>query len=245
MASKIAEPNPGVPADKSRIVVVEGPEDKTFFFSLAEHLGISDQLYFVVCDGKDNLSASLAKILNGTYFTNVYHIGIICDNDFPDTRNGKPPLDTVRDEIDNANAQVNSILRNSRNLPKPSKPRKVVGTKPKVSVFLLPDDDRDGMLENLVLDAIGEDEITNCVDTYFACLEQQAQLSLQEAREPRSRLSVYISGKIVDKRFATNDDSRRWFLTQAVDMKWWQDENMWDKPQFEPAKAFLTQLLAD
>ena len=51
------------------------------------------------------------------------------------------------------------------------------------------------MLESLVLEAIGEDEITKCADAFYDCLEKEAQLNLQKAREPRSRLSVYVSGK--------------------------------------------------
>ena len=234
-----------IPANISRILVVEGPEDKTFFHGLAEHLIIQQQIYIVVCNGKNELATTLESILNDGNFYNLNHIGIICDNDFPDSREGKLPLETVRDEVDKANAKVSPILRKSRNLPKPSKPREVAGTKTKVSVLLLPDDNRDGMIENLVLDAIGEDEITKCADTYYACLETKAKLKPQEARRPRSRLSVYISGKILDMKYATNDDSRRWFLTQAVEMKWWQDENMWDKSAFEDAKTFLKQLLDD
>ena len=245
MAGQTAEPNPGIPTNRSRIVVVEGPEDKTFFCGLAEHLGIKDQLHFVACNGKDSLKTYLANILIDTNYSRVHHIGIICDNDYPDSRNGNATIQVLHDEIDAANHEVSGNFRESRKLPKPSKPRVPVGTKPKVSVLLLPDDDRDGMLENLVLDAIGEDEITKCTDAFFACLEKEALLKLQEAREPRSRLSVYISGKIVDKKYATNDDSRRWFLTQAVHMKWWNESNMWAKPEFKEARDFLQQLLAD
>ena len=233
-----------IPANISRILVVEGNEDNTFFQALAEHLGIQEQIYFVVCNGKNELATTLENILNDGNFHNFRHIGIICDNDFPDSRDGKGALETVQDEIDDANDAISENLKRTRELPTPARPREAAGTKPKVSVLLLPDDDRDGMLENLVLDAIGEDKITNCVDAYYACLEQQAQLKLQEAREPRSRLSVYISGKILDSKYATNDDSRRWFLTQAVCMKWWNDEDMWDNPAFHDAKAFLTLLLA-
>lgn len=234
-----------IPAIVSRILVVEGPEDKTFFQALAEHLGIQEQICIVVCNGKSELATTLENILNDGNYHNFKHIGIICDNDFPDSREGKHPLETVRDEIDSANDAIDDNLQRSRELPKPARPREAAGTKPKVSVLLLPDDNRDGMLENLVLDAIGEDNITYCVDAYYACLEQHAQLKPQEAREPRSRLSVYISGKIMDSKYATNDDSRRWFLTQAVDMKWWREEDMWNNSKFDQAKAFLAQLLAD
>ena len=233
-----------IPAGVTRIIVVEGPEDKTFFCGLSEHLGIQHHMHFVVCDGKDNLATTLTSILNDGSFRDYEHIGIICDNDFPDSRQGNSALSAVQEEVDKANDGVNENLKLRRQLPRPAKPRVPVGKKPKVSVLLLPTDDRDGMLENLVLDAIGENDITKCVDGYFICLER-VKLKSKQAREPRSRLSVYISGKIVDERFATNDDSRRWFLTQAVDMKWWEDENMWERPTFDEAKAFLTQLLAD
>ena len=234
-----------IPTDITRILVVEGPEDKTFFGGLAKYLGIQQEIYILVCNGKNNLKTSLASILNDGNFRNFDHIGIICDNDFPESRQGKGALETVLEEIDGANDKVDKQLKSRRQLPRPENPRVPVGTKPKVSVLLLPTDERDGMLENLVLDAIGVDEITKCADAFFACIKKQAQLKPRDARKPRSRLSVYISGKIVDKRFATNDDSRRWFLTQAVDMKWWDEENMWDKPAFDEAKEFLTQLLAD
>ena len=234
-----------IPMGISRILVVEGPEDKTFFGGLAKHLGIQQEIYTVVCNGKNKLAITLTSILNDGNFPNFDHIGIICDNDFPESRQDNSALETVQGEIDSANNGIDENLKRTRELPTPARPREAAGTKPKVSVLLLPNDNRDGMLENLVLDAIGEDRIKNCVDAYFDCLEQQAQLELQEAREPRSRLSVYISGKILDSKYATNDDSRRWFLTQAVNMRWWASENMWNNPAFDDAKAFLSQLLAD
>ena len=229
MTSQITADSIRIPADITRILVVEGPEDKTFFSSLAQHLSIQQHIHTVVCHGKNNLATTLTSILNDGNFHNLERIGIICDNDFPDSREYKGALETVLEEIDEANDKIDATLKTTRQLPRPEKPRVPEGIKPKVSVLLLPNDDCDGMLENLVLDAIGEDEITKCADAYYSCLENKAQLNPKEARKPRSRLSVYISGKILDEKYATNDDSRRWFLTQAVEMKWWADENMWAK----------------
>ena len=64
-----------------------------------------------------------------------------------------------------------------------------------------------------------------------------------EARLPKSKLSVYLSGKVTDEDFARHDDAKRLFLTQALEMKWWKEENMWDHPAFDQAKAFLKLLL--
>ena len=78
-----------IPAHITRILVVEGPEDKTFFCGLAEHLGIRQDIHIVVCNGKDQLATTLSNVLNDGNFRNFKHIGIICDNDFPDGRQGK------------------------------------------------------------------------------------------------------------------------------------------------------------
>ncbi len=233
--------NKRIPDGISRVLVVEGNEDKYFFSKWLEHLGRLEEFYFAVCDGKDNIANELVSILSDDNFTNVDHIGIICDNDFSESRKGQQAFEVVLEEIDLANQEVKNHGP-PRELPRPEQPRQPFGKKPAVSVLLLPTDDEDGMLESLVLKAIGQNDVMDCVDAYFHCLDD-AGLELKEARESRGRLSVYISGKIMAEEFATNDDSRRWFLTQAVDMKWWHEEDMWNKPVFNDAKAFLTQLL--
>ena len=83
-----------------------------------------------------------------------------------------------------------------------------------------------------------------CVEAYFTCL-RDAGVQANKARLPKSKLSVYLSGKVTDENFARHDDAKRLFLTQALDMKWWKDDNMWESEAFEEAKTFLTQLLAD
>lgn len=99
-------------------------------------------------------------------------------------------------------------------------------------------------VEDLVFSALPKDGILDCVDTYFGCLVE-AGVKPNVQRLPKSKLSVYISGKVTDVDFARHDDAKRMFLTQALDMKWWTDENMWNHPAFDDAKDFLTQLLAD
>lgn len=206
-------------------------------------MGRHEELHFAVCDGKDNIATELVNILNDDNFSNLNQIGIICDNDYPESREGKLAFEVVLEELDKANDEVKN-RGPLRQLPRPKHPREPIGENPTVSVLLLPSDKEDGMLESLVLKAIGQNDIMDCVDKYFDCLDA-AGPNVREARESRSRLSVYVSGKILSEEFATNDDSRRWFLTQAVDMKWWRDNNLWDSCAFNDAKAFLAQLLAN
>ncbi len=233
------------PDNEPRLLVVEGKGDEYFFSRLLEHVGESGRFEFVVCDGKDNLDAELISILNRDDFAQIADIGIVLDNDYPENRNGNNAFAAVIEAIDTANenfTENNPLI--SRELPKPNAPREKTVDCPRVSVLLLPSDNQDGAVENLVFSALPKDGILDCVDMYFGCLVE-AGVKPNVQRLPKSKLSVYISGKVTDGDFARHDDAKRMFLTQALDMKWWDEEGMWDKPAFEDAKAFLKQLLAD
>ena len=233
-----------IPDDVARILVVEGPGDECVFKQLLRYLKVENQLHLISCGGKGNLSRTLANILNFDHFTQLSCVGIVCDNDYVDSRQGLSPMESVAKQISTANQEVRNNHRVRRELPVPATPRQLTSSLPHLSVLLLPNDTDDGAVENLVLQAIGRNKIMACVDSYLECLRSEG-LNPQSAREARSKLSIYLSGKVLDKRYANNDDSRREFLSQAVEMKWWRDENMWDSPAFDNAKAFLRQLLAD
>ncbi len=230
---------------KLRLLVVEGRGDEYFFTKLLEHLGKQESFEFVDCEGKHNLDEELTNILNRDDFAEITDIGIVLDNDYPENRNGNNAFNAVIEAIEVANK--NFIMNNpqiSRRLVKPRAPRvKMVG-RPRVSALLLPSDDEDGAIEDLVFAALHKDKILDCVNAYFTCL-CEAGIKSNEARLPKSKLSAYISGIVTDEDFARHDDAKRLFLTQAIDMKWWQEKDMWNRPAFDDAKAFLTQLLDD
>jgi len=233
------------PNGKLRLLVVEGAGDEYFFSKLLEHLGMQDSFEFVDCEGKDNLDEELIGILNRDDFAQIADIGIVLDNDYPENRNGDNAFATAIEAIDVANQNfIENNPQISRQLAKPRAPRAKSSKHPRVSVLLLPSDDDDGAVEDLVFSALPKDSILDCVNAYFSCLGD-AGVQANRARLPKSKLSVYISGKVTDEDFARHDDAKRMFLTQALDMKWWRDEKMWDHPAFDHAKAFLTQLLAD
>ncbi len=229
---------------KLRLLVVEGAGDKYFFTKLLERLGKKDCFEFVDCEGKDNLDKELTNILNRDDFAQITDVGIVLDNDYPENRIGINAFAPVIEAIDVAN---NNFIENnpdiSRSLSKPRTPREKTKDFPRISVLLFPSDNDDGAVEDLVFSALPKDNILDCVNAYFSCLSD-AGVKAKEARLPKSKLSVYISGKVTDEDLARHDDAKRLFLTQALDMKWWEEEGMWNKRAFDDAKAFLTQLLA-
>ena len=231
------------PNDDLRLLVVEGAGDEYFFTKLLEHLCKQDSFEFVDCEGKDNLEAELTNILNRDNFANITDIGIVLDNDYPENRNGNNAFSTIVKAIDVANRSfIENNPQISRKLVAPQAPRVKTAERPCVSALLLPSDNEDGSVEDLVFSALPNDSILDCVNEYFTCL-RSAGINANRARLPKSKLSVYISGKATDEDFARHDDAKRLFLTQALDMKWWEEENMWNKSAFDDAKAFLRQLL--
>lgn len=232
------------PNGKLRLLVVEGAGDEYFFTKLLEHLELQDSFEFVDCEGKDNLDKELTNILNRDDFEQISDVGIVLDNDYPENRNGKNAFAKAIEAIEIGNKNfIENNPKISRKLTKPRAPRLKIAGQPNVSILLFPSDNEDGAVEDLVFSALPKDSILDCVNAYFTCL-YNAGVKSNEARLPKSKLSVYISGKVTDEDFARHDDAKRLFLTQALDMKWWNAENMWERPAFNDAKAFLTQLLA-
>ena len=216
------------------VLLVEGSDDEVFFNKFAQHLKIGDDIHIVPYGGITQLRNYLLAILNDTnYARNRKHIGIVRDSD----RNTNA-FDSVVSALQFANENRGTTHKFS--IPPAKQIRSTES--PYVSVLTLPPDEQ-GTLEDVVMDALKADPIMPCVEAYFECLSQFMP-KVSEERKSKSRLSVFISGKVIDMDEATNRDSKRRFLREAVAMNWWQPE-LWKHPKFVPIENFLSQLLAD
>ena len=216
------------------VLLVEGSDDEVFFKKFAQHLAIDKDIHIVPYGGKTHLRSYLLAILNDiNYPRNRKHIGIVRDSD----RNTNA-FDSVVSSLEFANK--NSSLIHKFSIP-PAKLKRSTEA-PYVSVLPLPPDEQ-GTLEDLVMSALNADPIMPCVEAYFECVEQYVP-RVSEERKSKSRLSVFISGKVIDMDEATNRDSKRKFLREAAAMKWWRPE-LWQYAKFKPIEDFLNQLLAD
>ena len=194
--------------NSDRLLLVEGPDDEVFFQKLAEHMGISGDIHFVSYGGKDNLQRYLLAILNDVNFSrNRKHIGIVRDADY-----NTDAFDSVVSALRRANGHRG--ISNEFSIPRRALARSEEA--PYASVLILPPDD-EGALEDLVVDALKTEPIMSCVNEYFECLTKQG-ISTSQERYSKNKLSVFISGAAVDTDYATNRDSRRKFLREAVAM---------------------------
>ena len=224
---------PRIPQGKSRLLLVEGKEDQEFFIKLGGQLTSTDDWSIQIDQfgGKTKLTDYLIALAQHSKFSQLTTIGIVRDADF-----NTNAFNSVQDAIRNANNDSRAEL------PVPEKVMTLAKGNRNVIVLIMPSAEREGMLEDLVMDVFKCDPVTTCVDAYFDCLRQN-ELSVSQERLPKARLRTFITGKNIDSE-SEGKDSDRQYLSDVFHMSWWREE-FWDNPVFDPAKAFLTQLLAD
>lgn len=231
-----------IPDGKTRLLLVEGRDDRLFFSFLIEHLGeelqrssVIEQLATQSYDGKDNLARSLGLVVNHRNFKDLTHIGIVRDSDF-----GTDAFSSVRSAI----KQCNRRLQN-KPLPIPEHVMDVTDVTdgaPQVLVLTLPLHN-DGSLESIVLDALEQDKIMPCVDNYFRCISlKNPSADFARARMPKSRLAVLIAGKAADRSQASSADVKRRLIHNVYKMTW-LPADFWNHSSFNDAKHFMRKLL--
>lgn len=222
-----------IPEGKTRLLLLEGRDDKEFFIQLGKHLGFDDStpIQIVEYGGKNGLAQRLYQLTKLESFGAVTRIGIVRDSDF-----GTDAFRSIQDAIQkhNKNAHIN--------LPIPNTVIEPSSEKPIVSVLILPTASRDGMLEDVVMDVFDDDPVTICVDNYFDCIRKSG-VAILEHKLSKARLRAFITGKNVSDS-AKGDDSEKQYLSDTYKMTWLPDD-FWNHPAFDAAKAFLKQLLAE
>ena len=94
---------------------------------------------------------------------------------------------------------------------------------PSVSVYILPDCNRPGMLEDLCLDAVAGDLALPCVDDYLSCLQRQG--IPDPTPQAKAKLQAFLASR----------DSPGLLLGEAADKGYFP----WSQSAFDALKQFL------
>lgn len=231
---------PPIPEGKSRLLLVEGPDDMLFFGKLIEHLQSKtpDTLDFtnfaaLPFGGAQQLVSSLELLARDPKYDQVSHIGIVRDSDY-----NTDAFASVCSAIERFNKQPPTA-----DMPVPTKVFVPTQEQPYVSVLTIPLSD-DGTLESVVLSALDDDQIVPCMNGYFNCIEEvDPNADFSPSRLPKSKLAVLIAGKSADRNKSNVPDVKRRLLHNVYNMTW-LPTNFWEREPFNDAKAFLRQLLA-
>jgi hypothetical protein len=202
-------PDATIVISKPNLLVVEGVEERVFFNALIGHLRLQN-VQVLPIGGKTKLRDELGALVISPSFASVVSLGVVRDAD---------------DDPDGAFQSVRGALT-SVGLPSPERPLTPVGTAPEVTVVILPEPGKPGMLEDLCLQSVAQDPSMLCVEELFRCLPTQG-LPLPRNMS-KARIQVFLASR--------EEPGKR--VGEAAQAGYWP----WDDKAFDHLKAFLRQI---
>ena len=157
-------------------LLVEGKDQENFFQHYCKHLSLQD-IQVRDFGGVNDLKHYLPAFAKIPGFDDVTRLGIVRDAE----SNAASALQSVQ-----------SVIRNA-SLPSPDRVQKFTAGTPSVGALILPGHGQSGMLETLLCRAFADNPENVCIDEFFKCLENQANLSLK--RPDKSRAYAFLSTK--------------------------------------------------
>jgi hypothetical protein len=201
--------------EKERLLLVEGKDEQFFFEAFLQNLGITTIQIFPV-GGKTQFKTGFNAIVAAPNFRSVVALGIIRDAD----KDSRAAFQSVCGVIKNHSYKKEIPLR------APDRPFAQAGRNPAISVFIMPDNKSEGMLEDLCIRSISGSKELTCIEDYFSCLEKNA-LGIPEQISKAKVHAFLASREEPDKR-----------LGEAAKAGYW----LFKHDAFTALKEFLQQL---
>ena len=157
-------------------LLVEGNDQRNFFGALVGRLSLS-AIQVQNYGGVDEFREFLRAFAAMPGFAKVGSIGVVRDAE------GRPAVsafDSVRSSLQRAG------------LPVPERPGQRSPGVPAVTVFVLPDNDRPGMLETLLRESFANTPEDRCVDAYVECLREAG---IPVDRPDKARVHAWLASR--------------------------------------------------
>ncbi|MDE0269159.1 MAG: hypothetical protein OXI96_09065 [Acidimicrobiaceae bacterium] len=164
---------------KSKLLIVEGKEDRLVFKELCDHWGLED-IQIVEMEGIENLRARLEVLVRDPGFRSLRTLGITRDAD----KNAQNAFQSVRNVLTDF-PQFRTKL--------PSRAGVRNRGHPATAVFIVPDNESPGNLETMLNRTKSGDSISICIEEYFNCLSQQTGFSLSGSRLDKARAHARVA----------------------------------------------------
>ena len=157
-----------------KLLAVEGKDETKFFESLLKHLGIEDfEIYDV--GGEKQFKNKLPGLVKVSGFKENVEV-----------------LAIIRDAETDARARFDSVcgvLREIKIEP-PTSVNSFTKGKPRVGIYLMPGNLKDGMLEDLCSKTVADHEAMNCVEMFSGCVEELGEKPKNMAK---ARAQVFLA----------------------------------------------------
>jgi hypothetical protein len=198
--------------ESSDVLAVEGKDECNFFDALTKNMGL-DGIQIIDVGGKEKFKTTVPLFVSSERFWDkVKRFGFV--------------RDAEDNEISSAFSSICNVLEHC-NLPVPSNPLQIAKVNGiQTSIFIMPNNQSKGMLEDLCLSSIKADEVYSCVDAFTQCYEPKIE---QNKYIPsKARLLAYLATRapIINS------------LGLAAQQSIWDFGN----PCFDKIKMFLSEL---
>lgn len=190
-------------------LLVEGKGPAGFFEALIEHLAL-ENLQIQNFGSVTELRSFLPAFVKMSDFLRVKSVGI------------------VRDAETNATGAFNSVqgCLARAGLPVPNVTGERVGADPAITVMILPAADQTGMLETLLCETFGDEDVCTCIDRFFECVEELQREAVHKPFKARAR--AYLATKR-DPDLSVGVAAKRGY---------WNLEH----PVLQPLRTFLSEI---
>ena len=162
---------------RSKLLLVEGENERRFFVALLRRLELSDAVQVLNYGGKTQLRPLLSTLHLVPGYSDLTALGVTRDAD----ESFASAFQSICNSLGNAGLGV------------PDQTRAPTSATPSVSVFVLPDCSSPGMLETLCLSAMQDDPAMPCVEQYFQCLEESA--SIPSKNPDKARAHAFLASR--------------------------------------------------
>lgn len=203
--------NDRVTINKPKLLIGEGVEEKRFFQKIIRHLEIDD-IQVESYNGKPKLPAYLKALKLLPDFQKLISLGITRDAD-------DQPSNSAFDSI------CNTLQKNNYPYPHTLNEAAILGSLT-VSIFILPNNQSPGMLEDLCIQCAQSNPAFSCVETYLQCVSQFTD------QQPNNLSKAKIHAWLASR----SEPGKR--VAEAAEAGYWD----WEHPAFESLKQFLRQL---
>lgn len=157
----------------TKIIGVEGKDDKRFLEALLRELSIVG-VQILEFEGKSNFRNQILALKNTPGFSSISICAFIRDAD------ENPPEAAFRSVCDALSNAGLTFPANDQNFSEGN---------PKVGIFIMPGNGRNGAIEDLCLESIKDEDFFNCINQYFECL------GAIPSNVSKAKTLCYLSGK--------------------------------------------------
>lgn len=191
--------NDTIKIQKSKLLVVEGKDEKNIFDHWYQQLAITD-VQVLPIGGKTQLKSNLEILKSLFNFNAVTHIAIIIDAD------------------QNETGAFNSVCHSLKSigLNPPSEQMVFTSNIPKIKVMIAKGTGNRGSVEDYFLNSVKEINKFKCVESYFDCIHENEGTIKSEEKIVIAKTYVYL---------ASNPDFARYRLGESVKAGFWDLED--------------------